>query len=116
MVTIQKFRKLALSLPEAIELPHFDKASFRVGKKIFATLDEKKKRGCLMFTPVDQSVFAAIDKTILYPVPNKWGLKGATFVELDNVSDEILLDALTTAYKGIAPKRLLQLLPGDEEI
>jgi len=32
------FRKLALSLPEASEAPHFERASFRVGKKIFATM------------------------------------------------------------------------------
>lgn len=32
------FRKLALSLPEAVEAPHFARASFRVGKKIFATM------------------------------------------------------------------------------
>ena len=32
------FRKLALSLPEATEAPHFERASFRVGKKIFATM------------------------------------------------------------------------------
>jgi hypothetical protein len=33
-MTAAAFRKLALSLPEASEAPHFDRASFRVGKKI----------------------------------------------------------------------------------
>ena len=41
MVTVGTFRQMALSLPGAVELPHFDRASFRVNKKIFATLDEK---------------------------------------------------------------------------
>ena len=31
-------RRIALSLPEATEEPHFDAASFRVRKKIFATV------------------------------------------------------------------------------
>ncbi len=31
-------RRRALALPEAVETPHFDYASFRVGGKIFATL------------------------------------------------------------------------------
>jgi len=31
-------RAIALSLPDAIEAPHFDYASFRVGGKIFATM------------------------------------------------------------------------------
>jgi hypothetical protein len=30
-------RRIALSLPEAVEAPHFDFTSFRVRKKIFAT-------------------------------------------------------------------------------
>lgn len=44
MVTIDSFRKLALSFPEATEEPHFEKTSFRVKKKIFATFDEAKNR------------------------------------------------------------------------
>ena len=39
MVSIDTFRKLALSFDEAVEQPHFEKPSFRVNKKIFATLD-----------------------------------------------------------------------------
>ena len=41
MVSIDTFRKLALSFPEATEEPHFEKTSFRVKKKIFATYDDK---------------------------------------------------------------------------
>jgi len=32
------FRSFALSLPEASEPPHVERTSFRVGKKIFATM------------------------------------------------------------------------------
>ena len=41
MVTVGTFRQMALSHPGAVELPHFDRTSFRLNKKIFATLDEK---------------------------------------------------------------------------
>ena len=37
-MTPAALRPFALSLPEAHEAPHFERASFRVGKKIFATL------------------------------------------------------------------------------
>jgi hypothetical protein len=37
-VTPTAFRRFALSLPEAREEPHFERVSFRVGKKIFATM------------------------------------------------------------------------------
>jgi hypothetical protein len=72
MVDPKTFRRLALSLPESIELPHFEKTSFRTNKKIFATLNIKNKRVCLMLSEVEQSVFSAYDKSVIYPVPNKW--------------------------------------------
>ena len=37
-MTQDEVRRLALALPEAVEAPHFDRASFRVRGKIFATL------------------------------------------------------------------------------
>ena len=101
MVDIETFRQLALSFPGTIELPHFDKASFRVNKKIFATLDIKNRKACVMLTPIDQSVFSTFDKMIIYPVPNKWGTKGATYVELKTVRKGMLKDALTQAYNKI---------------
>jgi hypothetical protein len=36
-MTADKFRKLALALPEAIEAEHMGHPDFRVGGKIFAT-------------------------------------------------------------------------------
>lgn len=104
MVTIETFRQMALSIPGTIEVPHFDRASFRVNKKIFATLDEKKKIAVLMFSPLDQSVFCAFDKTIIYPVPGGWGRKGATIFELLKVKKSMLKDALEVVYAAIASK------------
>jgi hypothetical protein len=78
MVTSQNFRKLALSFPEAIEQPHFEKTSFRVKKKIFATLDERTSVAVLKFTPVDQSVFADISKGAMVPSQGAWGKSGYT--------------------------------------
>ncbi len=106
MVTIPMFRKMALSFSEAVELPHFENASFRVAKKIFATLSEKNRRACVKLSQVDQSVFSAFDKTIIYPVPKKWGKQGWTFVELRKVRKDMLKDILTTAYCLVAPRRL----------
>ena len=106
MIDIATVRKLALSFDGAVELPHFELTSFRINKKIFATMDIKKKRVCLMLSLIDQSVFSAFDKSIIYPVPNKWGKKGATYVELQKVRKDIFQDALTTAYCRVAPKKL----------
>ena len=84
-------------------------------KKIFATLLEKDQTLNLMFTPEDQSVFCAFDKTVIYPVANKWGLKGVTTVNLKKVKLAMLKDALTVAYCSKAPKKLAeQFYPGDK--
>ena len=105
MVDIETFRKIALSFPEAAELPHFEKTSFRVGKKIFATLDLTKGQACLKLSEIDQDVFSLYDKTAIFPVPNKWGKQGWTFINLNKVGEEMLNDALNMAYGQVAPKK-----------
>jgi hypothetical protein len=108
MITIEAVRKLALSFPETSEQEHFGMPSFRVNKKIFSTIWIKDNRAMVKLTPIDQSVFCDIDPKSFLPVPGGWGAKGATFVELKFVAQEIFRDALTTAYCSVAPKKLAQ--------
>lgn len=110
MTQITALRKIALSFPETSEQPHFEKTSFRVGKKIFVSYDEKRNRACLKLAEMDQDVFSLIDKAIIYPVPNKWGKQGWTFFHLDKLDNEILEDALIHAYCEVAPKKLAELV------
>lgn len=97
MVDVETFRKMALSFAGATEKLHFDRPSFSI-KKIFATLDLQNNRACLMLSEIDQSIFCAFDKSIIYPVPNKWGKQGATYVELKSVRKDLLKAALKQAY------------------
>ena len=116
MISIDTFRKLALSFPDVTEEPHFEKTSFRVKKKIFATFDEIKKRACIKLSEIDQNVFSSIDKTIIFPVDNKWGKQGWTLIEMRKVKKDIFIDALTTAYCDVAPKKLAdQIRPNDNQ-
>lgn len=106
MISIDTFRSQALSLPEATEEPHFEKTSFRVRKKIFATYDAVKNRACIKLSEIDQDVFSSFDKSVIFPVDNKWGKQGWTLIEMNSVHDELFIDALTTAYCEVAPKKL----------
>ena len=116
MVTIEIFRKIALSFPEATEEAHFEKTSFRVKKKIFATYDNIKKRACIKLSEIDQNVFSSADKTIIFPVDNKWGKQGWTLIEMNKVHKDLFIDALTTAYCEVAPKKLAdQIRPKDKK-
>ncbi len=113
MVSFEVFRKLALSFPEATEEPHFEKTSFRVKKKIFATYDGVRNRVCIKLSEIDQHVFSAPDKRVIYPVDNKWGKQGWTLIELSKVRKALFVDALTTAYREVAPQKLADLVgPG----
>lgn len=104
MADMETFRKMALSFPDAEELPHFDRPSFRVKGRIFATLWEKDNRAMLVLSPIDQSVFCSYDTTVFFPVPGSWGSKGATLVELKKVRKDMLKDALSVAYEGVVGK------------
>lgn len=106
MITIETLREMALSFPETTEKPHFEKTSFRVKNKIFATYDAASNQACIKLSEIDQNVFSLINKEAIFPVPNKWGKQGWTFVNLNLVATEIFTDALTTAYCEVAPKTL----------
>jgi hypothetical protein len=105
MVSIENVRTIALAYPESEEHDHWGRPSFRVRKKIFATLWPVEKRVVLKLSAVDQSVFCDFDKTIFYPVPGAWGKKGWTMIELNKVRKDMFKDALALSYKSVAPKR-----------
>ncbi len=105
MVDLETARQIALSFPGSEEKDHFGMPSFRVNNKIFATLWVKENRMMVKLSPIDQSVFNSFDPTIFFPVPNKWGLKGATFVELSKVRPDMLEDALSLAWEAVVVKK-----------
>lgn len=100
----------ALSLPEATEEPHFEKRSYRVKKKIFATADEKEAFFVVKLTDLQQSLFCKWDESACHPVPNKWGLQGWTRVYFEKVEKDFLEDIVKTSYSNVAPKKLADLL------
>jgi len=101
-MSTREFRDLAFSFPGTIENPHFDRSAFKVeNKRIFATLHEATATVNVKVSPVDQVVFCSFDKNVVYPVPNKWGLRGWTTFELEKVPYELMQDALETAYKDV---------------
>lgn len=114
MIDINTFRKIALSFPEATEQPHFEKSSFKIGKKIFATLDIKNNQACIKLSMIDQDLFSLFDKSVIYPVPNVWGKNGWTYINLKKVRKDMCTEALKTAYCEVAPKKLSALIKLNE--
>jgi len=106
-VTAADFRRIALSMPEAVEGSHFGNADFRVGGKIFATLTlEKEGYGVLLLAAEQQAGMVEDEPDVFSPVPGGWGRKGSTRVRLANVAADILEAALRMAWRRKPPKRL----------
>lgn len=108
MINLDSIRKLVNGFPEVTEAPHFEKTSFRVKKKIFATYDHVHKNLCLKLSPGDQDLFSLAGKPAIYPVKNAWGKSGWTMIELNGVKKNLVIDALVTAYCTVAPPALAE--------
>lgn len=106
MIDIETVRQFALSLPGTEEYDHFGKPAFRANKRTFSTLWVPEQRVMVKLSLIDQSVFCAFDPSVIYPVPNKWGLHGYTLFELRHVRQDMLEDALTTAWQAAVEKRV----------
>ena len=101
----EKIIELALSFPGTILCQHFERIGFKIPKKrMFATYLAKDKSVNIFLTTLEQELFCKMSMGI-YPVPNKWGQKGATTFQLDKVPKEILTEALLSAYHNILHSR-----------
>jgi len=108
-MTTGEYRKLALSLPEAVESEHMGHPDFRVGGKIFATLAYPEKGwGVVKLTPQQQNQFILADPEVFQPVQGGWGRRGMTFVRLKAAKKDAVRQALVTAWRNTAPKGLVE--------
>lgn len=114
MLAFTDLRDFARSLPETEEAPHFDIISYRIKKKIFATVNVPENRATVYLTPEDQDVFCACSQGAMFPVPNRWGHFGWTHIDLEKASWELCQDAFRLAWHARAPKALAAKYPLEE--
>lgn len=94
------FRRIALSLEGAEESSHMGKLDFRVGGRIFATLaSEDQGYGNLMLTPEQQAEFVEELPEVFAPISGGWGRMGMTHIRLAATNEDVLADALGTAWR-----------------
>ena len=110
-MTAEEFRRIALSLPEAVEVGHMGHPDFRVGKKIFATLGyPDDAHGMIKLMPDQQQLFIERAATIFSPSKGKWGLGGSTLVHLSAAKPKIVREAMILAWHLVAPPALAETL------
>jgi hypothetical protein len=98
-MTAKEFRRLALGLEGVVEASHMDHPDFRVGGKIFATLQPGLKKGMVSLSPGEQARFIEDAPKMFEPVAGAWGRGGATSVLLAAADDLLVGEALTLAWQ-----------------
>jgi hypothetical protein len=104
-VNLREVRRLALSLPEASETPHFHLASFRVKGKVFATLAPDGSylnvfvdgQHCEMMTAVDPKAYESL----------QWGKIRYLHVHVAAAKARDVKALLRAAWERKAPKKLI---------
>jgi len=102
VTTTDQARRLALALPEAVELDHHGRPSFRVGGKIFATLWDESHMNVMLDEP---GILTAVQSAPDLYAEVWWGKRlSAVRVSLAHVGDAALGDLLADAWERRAPK------------
>lgn len=107
-MTAAEFRKIALSLPEAVAGAHMGHADFRVGGKIFATLGPDETWGMVKLLSDQQGALIHSDPHTYSPAAGAWGRRGATIIALVRARKQDVRKALKDAWANTAPARLLK--------
>ena len=68
---------------------------------MFATYLPKNNTANIFLSPKEQRVFCKMSEGNIYPVPNKWGEKGATTFEISKLPKHLILEALLSAYNEV---------------
>jgi hypothetical protein len=104
-MTDDEFRAMALSLAGAVEASHMNHPDFRVGGKIFATLEYPRRGwGMVSLTPDEQSLMVQAEPDVFSPVNGAWGRGGATLIDLAAARKRSVRTALAAAWRRRAPK------------
>jgi len=107
MVKLHEARRLALSFPEVIEQDHHGFPSFRVAKKIFATVPDEETFHVMLGA---DETGVAVSAAPLSCEELWWGKQLAGVrVKLAAAELDLLAGLLTEAWRRKAPRRLLSL-------
>jgi hypothetical protein len=114
-MTVDDFRTICLSLPDAVESAHQGHPDFRVGGKIFATIWPDEGWGMVKLDLQQRAAFVRDEPEVFVPVKGGWGRKGATTVRLDAADESSVRAAVVAAFRNVAPKRIAEKLDDADE-
>jgi YjbR protein len=104
MAKAADLRRIALALAGTVEMPHFDRAAFKVAR-IYVTLAADGRSANFKLTPDEQDFKCMMAPEAFAPVPGGWGRQGWTTAMLAALSVAELKDTLKTAWRHAVSKR-----------
>lgn len=105
-MTAGAFRKLALSMPAAHEEPHMERTSFRVKKKIFATMVKDGSEAMVKVKPLSKLRPLLTAHPDVFFDYGGWTWKlGCLGIHLKKADAKLLEPLVLAAWRSIAPKR-----------
>lgn len=113
-MTPDALRRLALSLPEAHEAPHFERISFRVGKRIFATMTADGREAMVKLAPDDAEGLLASQPAVFFSYGTWTSRNGALGVRLAKASATLMRPLVVGAWRSVAPQRAVAAFEGKD--
>ena len=111
---LETARKFALSLPDTTEEPHFEKSSFRVHGKIFATVPTGSKHLHMHVDADERRALLAEDPEVFEPIGRgKTPASDWIRVNLAGADRRQICELLEEAWRRKAPKRVLAAFDAD---
>jgi hypothetical protein len=105
-MTAAQFRRLALSLPEAVERSHVNHPDFRVRNRIFATLGyPDPHHGMVKLTPGQQKKLLRAAPESFRRAAGAWGRSGSTVVLLSATRVATLAPIIRLAWENITARK-----------
>ncbi|MDQ6926698.1 MAG: MmcQ/YjbR family DNA-binding protein [Candidatus Eremiobacteraeota bacterium] len=102
-MTPDDFRKIALALPDTVEVGHKGHPDFPVRGKIFATLGYPSAEwGMVKLAPDEQLALTAANPDVFVRVKGAWGEGGATNVRLELAGAASVREAMVLACAHIS--------------
>lgn len=101
-----EFREFALEIPDAVQQSHMRHPDFRLGGKVFATLNYPDENWAMVkLTPEHQREFIEKAPDVFKPCSGAWGRQGATNVYLPKAKASVVRAALDAGAKNVASRK-----------
>ncbi len=106
-MTLNGFRRIALSMPDATEGFHMGHPDFRVNGKIFASMCSPDERWCMMKLPLPlQRRLMKSKPATFVPASGAWGRQGSTLALVAKVDAATVRPIMEAAWRNVAGKTI----------